>query len=75
MVVRKQRRGGDRHAKLFYVGSKEIANRTSSWPVTTEAEAIERARTECSKTGQPQIVVKIVAMVEQAPKPVVVKRM
>lgn len=65
--------------KLFYVGSKDIARNYaqgngSDWPIGTEDEAITKARNLCIDTGQPQIVVKIVAVIEPAARPVTVRR-
>lgn len=74
----------ERERALFYVGSKDIARSVVKgtdgrpihdvWPITSEAEAIEKARKICADTGLPQIVVKIVAVIEPAERPITVTR-
>lgn len=57
---------------LFYVGSKDIASGRSDWP-STEGIAILKARELCAETRTPQIVVKIIALIEVKPPEVETK--
>jgi len=55
----------------FYVGSKDIASGRSTWGHDqTYEQALARARGLCEETGEPQIVVEIVARVERAVVPI-----
>lgn len=60
--------------KRFYVGSSDIANRRSDWAKATIEEAIKQAADKCEESGEPQIVVKIVAIIEPEKQPVKVTR-
>lgn len=71
----KVRPRGTTHVNRFYVGSRDIANKTSTWARATIDEAINEAVERCESTREPQIVVKIVAVIEPATAPVRVTRL
>jgi hypothetical protein len=59
--------------KKFYVGHKRMAEE-NSWAKETEAEAIAHAKEICAKTGERQIVVKVIAVIERQAPPMKVTR-
>lgn len=60
--------------KRFYVGAKHIALGDDNHLHVTEQDAINEAINECKLTGNRQIVVKIVAVIEKDNPPVKVTR-
>ncbi len=59
----------------FYVGRPTLlSNNDSGYCKATEKEAIEHARALCEETGIPQVVVKMVAIVERQKPPVKVTK-
>ena len=58
----------------FYVGSSHLADDTSLHLKKTIDIAIAEAKQQCEDTGEPQIVVKIVAIIESTKQPVKVTK-
>lgn len=59
--------------RKFYVGHPKMSE-DNNWAKETEREAIEHARELAARTGQKQIVVKVVAVVERQAPPTKVTR-
>lgn len=59
--------------KKFYVGAPHLVNDRANYLKSTMQEAINQAKEQCEESGESQIVVKIVAIVEPAKQPVQVR--